>query len=183
MVTMLGEQNLGYALGASDYLTKPIERERLAAVLRKYYPQSEAAQMAHLLLVEDDEPTREMMRRMLQKEGWEVTEAENGRKALDRLADMVHLPNLILLDLMMPEMDGFQFIAELHQKPAWEAIPIVVVTAMELTPAERQQLNGAVEQILQKGSYSREELLRQVRDQVIALCGQPSAASTLTRLT
>jgi CheY-like chemotaxis protein len=80
---------------------------------------------------------------------------------------------------MMPEVDGFQFIAELRQKPVWEAIPIVVVTAMELTPAERQQLNGAVEQILQKGAYSREELLRQVRNQVIALCGQPSTLSQI----
>ncbi|MBE7552324.1 MAG: response regulator [Anaerolineales bacterium] len=163
MLTMMNDKNLGYALGASDYLTKPIERDRLAAVLSKY--RCDVPECS-VLLVEDDEVAREMMRRMLEKAGWSVAEAENGRVALERVAEC--RPELILLDLMMPEMDGFQFIAELRQRPEAQKIPIVVITAMNLTEAERQRLNGSVIQVLQKGAYSREELLEQVRSLVAA---------------
>jgi CheY-like chemotaxis protein len=117
-----------------------------------------------VLLVEDDNLTREMMRRILEKEGWQVAEAQNGRVALEEVTKCQ--PEVILLDLMMPEMDGFQFITHLRQIPGGQAIPVVVVTAMNLTEKERQQLNGYVTQILQKGAYSREELLIQVRDLV-----------------
>jgi CheY-like chemotaxis protein len=108
-----------------------------------------------------------MLRRTLEKEGWQVGEAENGRVALERMAR--NAPELILLDLMMPEMDGFQFIAELRQRPDWHSIPVIVVTAMDLTLEERLKLNGRVEQILQKGAYSQEVLLREVRD-LVANC-------------
>ncbi|NWG14944.1 MAG: response regulator [Acidobacteria bacterium] len=163
MLTMMNDKNLGYALGASDYLTKPIERDRLAAVLSKY--RCDVPECS-VLLVEDDEVTREMMRRMLEKAGWSVAEAENGRVALERVAEC--RPELILLDLMMPEMDGFQFIAELRQRPETHNTPIVIITAMDLTEADRQRLNGSVIQILQKGAYGREELLEQVRNLVAA---------------
>jgi Amt family ammonium transporter len=161
MLTMVDEKNLGYTLGASDYLTKPIDRERLKVVLNKYrcdHPK------CSVLLVEDDDVTREMMRRMLEKEGWLVAQAENGRIGLEQVAECN--PQVILLDLMMPEIDGFQFLIHLRQKPEWQSIPVVVITAMNLTEAERQQLNGSVTQILQKSAYSRDELLRQVRNLV-----------------
>ncbi|HXV97899.1 MAG TPA: response regulator, partial [Anaerolineae bacterium] len=161
MLTMVDDKNLGYALGASDYLTKPIERDRLAAVLNKYRCEQPKCSV---LLVEDDNLAREMMRRLLEREGWQVAEAQNGRIALEEVTKCQ--PELILLDLMMPEMDGFQFITHLRQLPGGQAIPVVVVTAMSLTEKERQQLNGYVTQILQKGAYSREELLVQVRDLV-----------------
>lgn len=99
-----------------------------------------------------------------------VAEAENGRVAWERVAQ--RQPELILLDLMMPEMDGFQFIAELRQTPAGGAIPITVFIAISLTEQERQQLGGSVTQILQKGAYSREELLREVRDWVASYVRQ-----------
>lgn len=162
MLTMVDEKNLGYALGAADYLTKPIERDRLVAVLNKY-----RCNQPHcsVLLVEDDPTTREMMRRMLEKENWVVAEAENGRAALERVVECQ--PELILLDLMMPEMDGFEFIVELRKQAAFWSIPIVVITAMDLTQEDRARLNGYVTQILQKGAFSREELLDQVRDLVL----------------
>lgn len=164
MLTIVDDKNLGYALGATDYLTKPVDRDRLAVVLRKYrceqFPCS-------VLLVEDDAVTREMLRRMLEKEGWRVTEAENGRVGLERVIEA--RPELILLDLMMPEMDGFEFISELRQDPDWRNIPIVVITAMDLTPEDRLRLNGYVTQILQKGAYSCEALLQEVRD-LVATC-------------
>ncbi|MDP1762187.1 MAG: response regulator, partial [Deltaproteobacteria bacterium] len=132
MLTIVDNKNLGYALGASDYLTKPIQRERLLAVLGKYrrHPQP-----GPVLVVEDDSDTQEILRRLLVKEGCEVIAAENGRVALERLAESRTM--LILLDLMMPEMDGFQFIERVRQHKNWRTIPIVVVTAKDLTKEDR----------------------------------------------
>jgi CheY-like chemotaxis protein len=154
---------MGYALDASDYLTKPINWERLSAVLRKYRCDQPPCPV---LIVEDDPETREILRRMLTKAGWEVLEAVNGREALERLA--TQQPELILLDLMMPEMDGFAFIAALRQHESWRSLPVVVVTAKDLTAGERLRLNGHVERILQKGAYNRQELLYEVRKLVAA---------------
>ncbi len=128
MLTIVDNKNLGYALGAADYLTKPIQRDRLLAILTKYCPPS---QPATVLVVEDDVETQEVTRRLLEKAGIQVMVAENGRVALERLAE--GQPGLILLDLMMPEMDGFQFVDHVRQHEAWRAIPIVVVTAKDLT--------------------------------------------------
>ena len=114
-----------------------------------------------ILLVEDNEDTREVMRRTLERNGWEVVEAVNGIEALAHLERIQ--PALILLDLMMPEMDGFQFLRVLRRQPAGHLIPVIVVTAKELTEEERLQLNGYVKQVLHKGSYPREELLRDVK--------------------
>lgn len=128
-----------------------------------------------MLLVEDDPVTREMLRRTLEKEGWQVVEAENGRVGLERMAEI--RPELILLDLMMPEMDGFEFITELRQNPLWRTIPVIVITAMDLTAEDHLRLNGYVTQILQKGAYSREALLQEVRD-LVAVCLQSYAIKT-----
>jgi GAF domain-containing protein/CheY-like chemotaxis protein len=163
LLTILDDRNLGYTLGASDYLTKPVDRERLAAILARY-KNTESAH--HALVVEDDTGTREMLARMLEKEAWNVSTAENGRVALERLA--VQIPQLILLDLMMPEMDGFQFVSELRQHAEWKQIPVIVITAKDLTAEERLQLNGYVENILLKGAYTRAELLELVRERVNA---------------
>jgi CheY-like chemotaxis protein len=118
------------------------------------------------LVVEDDPVMRDMLRRRLEKEDWTVIEAENGRVALERMTE--RQPELILLDLMMPEMDGFQFLDEIRKRKDWHAIPVIVVTAKELSAEDRQRLNGSVEKILQKGAYSREDLIREVRDMVTA---------------
>ncbi|MBI1848344.1 MAG: GAF domain-containing protein [Candidatus Rokubacteria bacterium] len=157
MLTMIDDRNLGYALGAADYLTKPLDRERVIGVLRRYRPDRERP-----VLVVDDEPeARDLLRRLLEREGYAVVEAENGRVALDRLRETV--PAVILLDLMMPEMDGFEVVSELRRHPEWRAIPIVVVTAKDLSPEDRRRLNGSVEKVLQKGATSREEILAEVR--------------------
>jgi CheY-like chemotaxis protein len=176
MLTMLDDKDMGYALGVRDYLTKPVDRERLLAIIRKYAcapppPPAGGVQLSdgregaeqgrHALVVEDESATREMLRRALEGEGWTVAEAENGRPALERLA--IAQPALILLDLMMPEMDGFQFLDELRRNAAWRAIPVVVMTAKDLTAEDRLRLGGCVQKILQKGAYSRAELLAEVR--------------------
>ncbi|OQY58126.1 MAG: hypothetical protein B6245_13475 [Desulfobacteraceae bacterium 4572_88] len=166
MLTIMDEKNMGYALGASDYMTKPIDRERLVSVLSKY---QKAPSACHALVVEDYAATREMLRRMLEKEGWAVSEAENGRVALEQMAEI--RPSLILLDLMMPEMDGFQFVSELRRCEEWRSIPVVVITAKDIGQEDRLRLSGYVEKILQKGAYSRAELLSEVRDLVAAGVG------------
>ena len=129
MLTIMDEKQMGYALGAADYLTKPIDWERLAAVLQRYEC---ARPPCPVLVVEDDPVMREMLRRRLEKEGWKVIEAENGRVALERMAE--RQPELILLDLMMPEMDGFQFLDEVRRQEDWHPIPVIVITAKELSP-------------------------------------------------
>jgi signal transduction histidine kinase/DNA-binding response OmpR family regulator len=175
MLTIADDRNTGFLLGASDYMTKPIDSERLADLVSAYQYQKHAANAIssdHILIVEDDTALRELLRCTLERDGWPVSEAENGHAALAQVT-RCH-PALILLDLMLPEMDGVQFIHELRATPAGQSIPIVIITASDLTPAEREHLNGSVEQILQKGSYSREELLREVRDRVVT-CMRPAA--------
>jgi PAS domain S-box-containing protein len=174
MLSIVDDKNLGFALGASDYLTKPIDYKRLTTVLEKYRSHStgELTSSGQVLIVEDEAAIREMFCRILEKEGWTVQEAENGRIALEQVA--VQVPDLILLDLMMPEMDGFQFLTQLRSHPNYRQISIVVITAMDLTPAERLRLNGGVERVLQKAAYSRDELLQEIRDLVIACVHQRS---------
>ena len=111
--------------------------------------------------VEDDENTRELLRRTLAKDGWQVSEAEHGRQGRERLADQI--PSVILLDLMMPEMDGFEFLQERHRQPDWRRVPVIVIAAKTLTEQDRQRLNGQVAQVLPKGSTPYEDLLAEVR--------------------
>ncbi len=155
MLTLLDDRDLGYALGASDYLTKPLDRERLLAALRKH------RRDLPVLVVDDDPALRELVRRFLASDGYTVVEADNGRSALDRLREAT--PGLIVLDLMMPEMDGFEFLEAVRAEEAWRGIPVIVLTAKDLTPEDRDRLNGGVERILQKGAYTRESLLAEVR--------------------
>ncbi|MBK9711652.1 MAG: response regulator [Kouleothrix sp.] len=171
MLTIVDDKTMGFALGAADYITKPIDRERLLGILGKYRRDGSPCPV---MLVEDDPPTRQMMRRTLERAGWAVAEAENGRVALERIAEQP--PEVILLDLMMPEMDGFELVAELQKSQRLRAIPVVVVTAKDITVEDRLRLNGYVEKILQKGAYSRAELLDEVRSLVEACVRQGSTA-------
>jgi len=158
MLTMVDEREHGFTLGAADYLTKPIDRGQLLAAIEHH----RKPENGFVLVVEDDAPTRELLQRMLINEGWEVEQAENGKVAL--MCMLNRRPNLILLDLMMPEIDGFQLVELLRANPEWRTIPVIIITAIDLTPTERMQLHGYVERVLQKGAYQRDELLRDVRE-------------------
>ena len=164
MLTMIDDRTRGYSLGAVDYLTKPVDREHLSKALSRYYCAEEDT--CPVLLVEDDIETREMMARTLEKAGWAVSEAGNGQEALDSMAGLQ--PRLILLDLMMPVMDGFDFLAAMRTRPEWQHIPVIVITAKDLTEADRERLSGRVEEIVEKSAYTREQLLEHVRDAVTA---------------
>jgi signal transduction histidine kinase/CheY-like chemotaxis protein len=158
MVSMLDDQDTGYALGAADYLTKPFDREKLVLALRRF---RRGSSPRPVLVVEDDPATRDLVRRALERDGWIVSEADNGRRALESLS--LTVPDLIVLDLMMPEMDGFEFVTELRRSEAGRRIPVVVVTAKEITAEDRTRLNGHVRRIFSKGSFSREELTAELR--------------------
>jgi signal transduction histidine kinase/CheY-like chemotaxis protein/ligand-binding sensor domain-containing protein len=158
MLTIVDDKNMGFALGAADYFTKPIDWQRLGAVLHKY---RKPATSQTVLIVEDDERTREMLRRTLQKEGWQIREAANGRLGLEQLSHGA--PGLILLDLMMPEMDGFGFMQELRKHAECAQVPVVVITAKDLTEEDRRRLSGDVARILGKDATSREQLVAEVR--------------------
>jgi signal transduction histidine kinase/DNA-binding response OmpR family regulator len=159
MLTMVDDPERGIALGATDYLTKPVNRQRLSRILKQY---SCGSPPCPVLVVEDDPAMRASMRRMLKKNGCRVTEADNGKSALERMAE--ERPSLIFLDLMMEVMDGFTFVEHVRTHSEWRSIPIVVVTAHDLTAQDRKRLNGSVETILQKAGKSAEELLGQVVD-------------------
>ena len=167
MVTIIDDKNMGYALGASEYLTKPIDRARLISVLEKYRVDQLPGPV---LVVDDDQEVRDMLRRLLENEGLTVAEADNGRTGLERMAEQ--RPGLVLLDLMMPEMDGFEFIEELRRHEEWREIPVVVITAKDLTNEDRQRLNGYVEKVVQKGTYPGESLMNELRSLVTAFAGQ-----------
>ena len=156
LMTIMDERNRGYSLGAADYLVKPVDRERLGAVLREIV----GSGSRRVLVVDDDDFMRRSLLQGLEKEGWTVSEAENGRAGLARIAEA--LPNIIVLDLVMPEMDGFEFLEALRHRAEWREIPVVVVTAKELTEADHRRLNGEVESVLQKDAPTRDEMLRVV---------------------
>jgi len=158
MLTVVDDKNMGFALGATDYLTKPIDWPRFSEIVRRFRC---ANPPCPVLVVEDDAVMREMLRRALEAERWVVTEAVDGREALDRVSE--NRPDLILLDLMMPNMDGFEFLAQLRKEAGWRSIPVIVITAKDLTAEDRRRLDGSVKQIITKGSYDRDELLRQIR--------------------
>ena len=145
VLTMSDSRNRGYALGATEFLTKPIDNARLAAVLREYGRLKNSS----ILVVEDDSATRDLLHATLSKDGWIVETAENGRIALEKAGNSP--PGMILLDLMMPVMDGFTFVEEFQKLPSSKNVPIVVLTAKDLTPEDRKRLNSHVERVLAKG--------------------------------
>ena len=158
MVTIVDQQHRAVALGAAGYLTKPIDRERLHRMVEHFRA---PAQPTRVLLVEDDAFQRERMRAWLESQRWIVQEAANGREALDRLHQ--GKPDLILLDLMMPEMDGFQVVATLQKDPGWRDIPVIVITALDLDANAHERLNSGVQSVLLKETFRPADLVERVR--------------------
>src|SRR5262249_54563998 len=113
---------------------------------------------------------RELIRSWLEPHNWSVIEAENGRVAIDRLGERI--ADVILLDLMMPEMDGFELVAEMQKHPAWSKIPVIVVTARDLTAEDHARLNSGIEMILGKERLTPEPLIEPIR-QVVAKSRPP----------
>jgi signal transduction histidine kinase/DNA-binding response OmpR family regulator len=158
MVSMVDDRELGRALGAAEYLPKPIDHAHLADVLNRFRCKTPPCPV---LVVEDDPATRELVRRALEADGWIVRSAADGREALDSMKDLK--PELILLDLMLPQMDGFELLGELRSNPSWSEIPVVVMTVKDLSPEDEQRLHGQVKKVFRKGTLSRQQLAEEVR--------------------
>ncbi len=154
MMTFVQEQNLGYTLGASDYLTKPLDRQQLGKVLQRHISKSPCREV---LLVDDDAMARMLMREQLEMSAYKVQEAESGIAAL---AHMEHsIPSIIILDLLMPAMNGFEFLHNLQQRPEYKDIPVIVMTAKDLTHEERGKLTNNVQKVFCKGVCDLQTLL------------------------
>jgi CheY-like chemotaxis protein len=171
MASIVADKDMGYTMGAVESLTKPIDRKLLLDLVHQHVG-GEGHQ--HVLVIEDDESVRSLLHRVMDEAGFKVREAENGAIALELVAEK--RPDLILLDLMMPVMDGFDFVLALRQKEQNRSIPIIVITAKDLTEEDLHQLSGGVEHIVDKGAFTQDELLEQVRDLVANSIKMESAA-------
>ncbi len=158
MVTILDREDKGFALGADDYLTKPVDWEQMFSVLGRLTNDEEKRSA---LIIDDDESTRLLFKSVLSKDGWEIAEAGNGVEGLERLHEK--RPGVIVLDLMMPEMDGFEFLKEFNAHEDWSDIPVIVVTAKEMNSAERRLLDESVARVIQKGTQTAGQLLDEVQ--------------------
>ena len=160
MITIVDDKSLGYTLGAAEYLSKPVDRKRLREAMSRLQTSVDG----DVLVVDDEPDVRELTRRTLEAEGLGVREAGNGKEALEEVARK--RPGLIILDLMMPVMDGFEFVLRLRQNPDTADLPVVVVTAKDLTADDHERLRGKVHQVMQKGGFRRQELVDEVRRSV-----------------
>jgi len=171
MVTIVPDRGIGLSLGAVDVLTKPVDRSRLTALLHRLLRRD-----GPILLVEDESGAREMIRRTIEKMGLQVAEAVNGRWALTWLSGHA-APAMIVLDLMMPEMDGFEFLDALSNRAEWCEIPVIVLTAKQLTAAERERLMRQVQNVISKGSADGADIAAAV-SQAVRLRRQAEAVAT-----
>jgi CheY-like chemotaxis protein len=165
LMTILDEKNRGYALGATDYLVKPVNREKLVEVLRNLT----VAETGCVLIVDDDDVSRRQLRTAVESLGWSIIEAADGRMALQQLDR--NRPDVIILDLMMPNVDGFEFLETIRHDSERRQIPVVIVTGRDLTAEDRNRLNGGVERIIHK--TNRDDMLRELRS-VLASCVERS---------
>jgi len=161
MLTMVDDRSKGYTLGVTDYIYKPVDREKLVNAVTRCVRYGDTAP---ILIVDDDSAQRDLLKRTLEKDGWETIRAHNGRAALEAIRSRT--PSIIILDLMMPEMDGFELIHKLRKYPDTREIPVIVLTALELSNADRSMLAGMTTEVIRKGAASRDEVLKIVKDLV-----------------
>jgi signal transduction histidine kinase/DNA-binding response OmpR family regulator/HAMP domain-containing protein len=157
VVTITTDRGVALSLGAADFMTKPIERNRLVTLLNTLLQGR-----GKVLLVEDDPRSRELTQRQLERLNVEVIEACNGHEAVSWLSGNP-APGMILLDLSMPEMDGFSVLDAIEKNPEWQRIPVVILTGKELTSTERESLEGRVREVIGKGSVTAKHLASVVR--------------------
>ena len=158
MLSIVDEKKIGYTLGAADYLTKPVDRSRLLHVMEKH---CRGRFTGPVLVVDDDAAAREVTCTALEREDVGVIQAGDGKQALELLARVT--PQIILLDLMMPVMDGFEFLEALKERPEWQAIPVVVITSKDLSDADHERLNGKVRNVIGKGNYTESDMLKMLQ--------------------
>lgn len=157
IVTIGDYEKMAKDFGVVDFLAKPIKWNTLNVILSKYKIISKSK---HILVIDDDSATRIILRKMLVKDGWRVDEAENGKVAFDRIKK--EKPELILLDLLMPVMDGFKFLKVIKAEHSLIDIPIIVITSKDLTADDYSYLTANVDRVIQKGDYTRKEIINRI---------------------
>jgi CheY-like chemotaxis protein len=161
MVFLRHDEGMGFSLGAAEYLAKPVDRKLLLRLVEKYA----APDASKRALVVDDQPdVRDVVRRTLEQAGWEVVEAEDGRVGIERAADMA--PDLVILDLMMPVMDGFDFLRELRDTEKGRDLPVLILTAKELGTEEHRFLETQSARVMAKDARHIDAAMAQVREAV-----------------
>lgn len=159
LVTIVAEENLGFALGAVDYIFKPVNIDLLVSKVTQLVPDGQS-----ILVIDDDTEARELINKGVSKLGWKIIEAANGREALEQIAQSE--PSIIILDLLMPEMDGFTFLKEIQKNQRWRNIPIIVVTAKDLSSEERNTLMVYTKKVFQKGLQTSKDLIESICEQI-----------------
>ena len=167
MVSILSDREMGLAFGAVEHLSKPVAPERLIATLDALA----ADQDREILLVDDDAATRALFRRILTREGWTVREAADGERALALVAE--RMPSLMILDLMMPNLDGFQTLRRLRDTDAGRDLPVIIATSKDLSRKEFEWLQANARDVVAKGGDGRSELLAAIARQIDA-SGKPT---------
>ncbi len=158
--TMMDNRRLGYQLGAVDFLQKPILPKTLLRSIKHLL----CSQAQTVLVVDDDPEIRNLTKEILEEAGMQVRCAQNGLEALASFEEVI--PDLILLDLMMPLMDGFETVHRLKENPLWEKIPVIVISAKTLTEQEHQYLNQGITSIMKKGEMTSATLMKQIGEAV-----------------
>lgn len=161
IVSILDERGKGFALGAAEYLVKPVDREDVISAVRRLARTSFAQPNWKILIVDDDPMVLELMQAVLEPEGFTVLKAGSGREGMT-LAQQQR-PHLIVLDLLMPDVDGFQVLDELKRTPLTASIPIVILTCKALSLSEKAVLNGRISDLVQKGGFNRADFVLQIR--------------------
>lgn len=161
MVSVMANRSEAVALGVEDCLVKPVDRDRLSRVVRRIAARDGGR---HLLVVDDDEASRGALCRLLAEQGWKTREAAGGNDALDSIER--EIPAAIVLDLLMPEMDGYDFLVEIAREPRWREIPVLVLTGVRPTADEADFLRRRVEQVIEKSDTSAWKVIDLLRSRL-----------------
>ena len=157
VLSIVDNRELGFSLGAFDYLVKPFDKATILAALER----APGVKPNRVLVVDDEPSAVDLITQLLEDDGYHIKGVHSGEEALRSLNEEV--PDVILLDLLMPEMDGFEVIQRIREKPTWKDVPIVVVTAKDLTDRDWEFLRQRVDKIIRKSGLEREKLVREVR--------------------
>jgi CheY-like chemotaxis protein len=173
VVSIVDNRDFGLVLGATEYLVKPIDHERLRGILRSL----NGVQGPHgaVLIVDDDAALRDVLSSSLEEDGWRVSTAASGEAALEAVDR--ERPTAVVLDLMMPRIDGFEVLRTLRTKPTTRDVPVIVVTAKELTDEDRQRLARNAQRVILKQGTPLEDLRREIQE-VLAERHGPAAATS-----
>ena len=157
--SIIEEKEKGFSLGAADYITKPVSEEELLRALRRIDPDGK---IEDVLIVEDDDSDRYLIARLLEELGtFAIRTASNGEEALQRIREQ--RPGVVILDLLLPELDGFTVLEEIRSTPEWQDVPVIIFTAANLSPAEHARLRSASQGLIHKGAQGTEALLQQIQ--------------------